>query len=378
MSELTLAALHRVSLAEGASSSSGMLFHKDSSTASAATQPAPLSRRLCWTECIIMLYSGQNLLLDIPVSILYEITKRLQVRSQCHLFLASSYLYSKWRLQILEEDHNWHFLSSCLDFLAHTSSDCISERTKCHVTAQCNTDLTKVCVCCPLPDGQFWYKSWSGPAEARSYSAGLYVWLTNDLRSSPTREFLLHKISGGLGLLRASMAWRVKPHANRYELQSAGQQLFDRLGQTRGFLKLVFDDTWEPTENDLYEMPSCLLITHYDGDWTIDGVVCILSPPKLDFDLMPRSIMSVEAKFYSKGVAKTVWGEDVAEAQERAEFDPSYEAKTAFAYEGNVEFTAPNADGSIQSGDYESSEPDWTGSESSFANDTSEDDDMQQ
>ncbi len=68
----------------------------------------------------------------------------------------------------------------------------------------------------------------------------------------------------------------------------------------------------------------------------------------------------------------------MAEAQEHAEFDPSYEAKTAFAYKDNVEFPAPNSDGSIQIGDYESSEPEWTVSESSFANDTSEDDDVQQ
>ena len=309
-----------------------------------------------------MLCSGQNLLLDIPVPILYEITKRLQVRSQCNLFLASSYLYSKWRLQILEEDHDWHFLSSCLDFLVQTSSDCISDRTKCHVTAQCDADLTKVCVCCPLPEGQFWYKSWSRPASSHHRT----FLLMHDLMSSPTQEFLFHKIAGGRGLLSASMVWRVRPRANQYELQSAGQQLFDRLKQTRGFLKLVFNDAWQPNDYDPYEMPPCLLIMHYDGGWTIDGVPCIRTPPKLDFDLMPRSFVSVEAKLYSKGVAKTVWDEDVAEAQKYAEFDPSYEALTAFAYRGNLEFT------------YESSEPEWTVSKSSFANDTSEDDDVQQ
>ena len=101
--------------------------------------------------------------------------------------------------------------------------------------------------------------------------------------------------------------------------------------QTRGFLKLVFDDNWEPNDYEPYEMPSCLLVTHYDAGWTIDGVQCILSPPQLDFDLTPRSIVSVEANFHSKGVVKTVRDEDVAEAQEHAEFDPSYEAKTAFA-----------------------------------------------
>ena len=311
-----------------------------------------------------MVCSGQNLLLDIPVPILYEITKRLQVRCQCNSFLASSYLYSKWRLQVLNEDHDLHFLSSCLDFLAQTSSDSISDGTKCHVTAQCDADLTKVYVCCPLPEGQFWYKSWSRPASSHHRT----FLLIRDLMSSPTQEFLLHKIAGGLGLLSASMVWRVRPRANQYELQSAGQQLFDRLKQTRGFLKLVLNDTWEINDDDSYEMPSCLLMTHYDGGWTIDGVPCILSPPKLDFDLMPRSIVSVEAKFYSKGVAKTVWDEDVAEAQNYAEFDPSYEALTGFAYKANVEFTDSD----------ESSEPEWTVSESGFANDTSEDDDVQQ
>ena len=319
-----------------------------------------------------MLYSGQNLLLDIPVPILYEITKRLNVRSQCNLFLASSYLYSKWRLQISEKDQDWHFLSSCLDFLAQTSSDRISASLTSHVTARCNADLTRVYVCCPVPEGLFWYKAWSGPAEARHYRT---VLLKCDLKSSPTQEFLLHKISGGLGLFSASMVWRVRPHADWYELQSAGQQLFNRLKQTRGFFKLVFDDAWEPNDYDPYEMPSCLLVTHYDGGWAIDGVQCIVSPPKLDFDLMPKSIMSVEAKFYSKGTARTVWDEDVAEAQEHADFDPSYESKTAFAYKGNVEFTAPNSDGSVQIGDYESSEPEWTVSDSNV---TSEDDDMQQ
>ena len=141
-------------------------------------------------------------------------------------------------------------------------------------------------MCCLLPEGRFWYKSWSGPPEARHHRT---ILLIRDLKLSPTKEFLFHKISGGLGLLSASMVWRVRPHANRYELQSAGQQLFKPLKQTRGFLKLVFDDTWEPNDYDPYEMPSCLLVTHYDAGWTIDGVQYILSPPKLDFDLMRRS-----------------------------------------------------------------------------------------
>ncbi|KAL0033389.1 hypothetical protein WJX77_007299 [Trebouxia sp. C0004] len=88
--------------------------------------------------------------------------------------------------------------------------------------------------------------------------------------------------------------------------------------------------------------------------------------------------MSVEAKFHSKGTAKSVWDEDVVEAQEHADFDPSYGSKTAFAYKGNVEFTAPESDGSIQTGDYGSSEHEWSVSESSFADDTPKDDDVQQ
>ncbi len=63
------------------------------------------------------MFTGRPYLLDLPLPLLLEVTKRLDVSSQRSLFLASSQLYSKWHLQIPEDDLEWHFLSWGLDTL---------------------------------------------------------------------------------------------------------------------------------------------------------------------------------------------------------------------------------------------------------------------
>ena len=60
------------------------------------------------------LLSGTCSLLDLPVSLLYEITKLLDMRSQSSLYMYSTQLYQKWHLQPPTLDPQWHFSSGVL------------------------------------------------------------------------------------------------------------------------------------------------------------------------------------------------------------------------------------------------------------------------
>ncbi len=60
--------------------------------------------------------AGRSALHDLPVTLLYEITRQLDLRSQQNLFMASSQLHSKWHLQISEPD--WQFFDWGLDLLS--------------------------------------------------------------------------------------------------------------------------------------------------------------------------------------------------------------------------------------------------------------------
>lgn len=90
---------------------------------------------------------------DLPETLLHEITKCLDVGSQRNLFRASAQLYKKWRLQISEENHDWHFLSYALNLLEQTAKGyCNMKFGHTFVQAFLRSTGRKADMCCQITD----------------------------------------------------------------------------------------------------------------------------------------------------------------------------------------------------------------------------------
>lgn len=73
------------------------------------------------------------------------------------------------------------------------------------------------------------------------------------------------------------------------------------------------------------------------GDlWRIDGVDCVASPPKLNFDYFPGATLKIQAEFYSQGTADALCIEDSLGLPRGLEYSPSDIEKINFAYKGNL------------------------------------------
>ena len=55
-------------------------------------------------------------------SLLYQVTRHLDLHSQRNLCLCSPQLYYKWHLQIALNDSVWQFIQSCTEIIAETMS----------------------------------------------------------------------------------------------------------------------------------------------------------------------------------------------------------------------------------------------------------------
>ncbi len=140
----------------------------------------------------------------------------------------------------------------------------------------------------------------------------------------PTKDHLFHRLVGGTDLVSASMrfiskqGWHgFKTSATWDEDKSLAQHVFTLLERNDGYLLLSLAECDIAAPN--------VMVTHRNAMWTIDGVQCIVSPPKLDFNTLPRGLSTVEAKIYSKGTAEDIWLEDTSAEQVGFEFDPGCE-----------------------------------------------------
>ena len=72
--------------------------------------------------------TGSCYLQDLPEHLLYQVTGLLDIYSQRNLFLCSSQLYSRWHLQIPDDNFVWRYIRSCIDLIAANVSSglCVS------------------------------------------------------------------------------------------------------------------------------------------------------------------------------------------------------------------------------------------------------------
>jgi len=227
-------------------------------------------------------------------------------------------------LQMSDEDGHWQFVSWCLDLLAQASCEDSCDLDTTYLRTRFSPGQITTHVFGHADPQSFRVRFWPKPLADRNHFCIFSAIPTTDL---------FHRLSGGPGLLSSvSMAFGSKDHTKWQDLKVLAATLFTHLQDYEGFLvvHLMNSDA----------VPAALMVTHRDSVWTIGHEDCIVCPPKLDFDMMPRNVSSVEARIYSKGSAEKTWLRDTLLASDGAEFDPEFKQKMDFAYIGNVDIEA--------------------------------------
>ena len=148
-------------------------------------------------------------------------------------------------------------------------------------------------------------------------------------KAKHAKEHLLRLCTNGPPLASCSIAFPAKASAGWQERKQLAQQIFAFLQHHEGFLVFCLAGDAED-----------LLVTHLAATWSIDHEACIVSPPKLDFDTLPTSVVGIKGRIYSKGSPQGMAFRDSFDASDGAEFDLECSEKVKFAYNGNVDIEA--------------------------------------
>ena len=283
---------------------------------------------------LLRLVAGNCSLQDLPDTLLYEISKCLDVVSQRNLFMASAQLYKKWRMQISEADHEWHFLSYALGLLAQMAAEgsCNMELDHTFVQACFGHAGHKADICGRIKSERAEFMMRVIPC-----NDGLLAACSRQARSIFsifTTDSALKRCTSAPPLTSANMALESKDPISQEELKALAEHFFSLLQNNDGFLVFLFAGD-----------AANLLVIHTEDGWTIDNEPCVVAPPALDMNAMPREVVGVRARFYSKG-SHAVSGfmsalhKDSFHASEGVDFDLACEAKVKFAYNHNVDIDA--------------------------------------
>ncbi|DBA73843.1 TPA: hypothetical protein ACH3X2_009591 [Trebouxia sp. C0005] len=153
--------------------------------------------------------------------------------------------------------------------------------------------------------------------------------------TSLTPQLLWRRFAAGPGLLSASMMFASTPALDWYKLKALAQKLFSLLCESEGFLLFYLPSVSTDTQPQ-----SSLLITHFYNSWTIDHQKCTVFTPELNFDKMPRDVISIEARIFSAGTEQAILLRSTYSACQCAHFTPNNQHKVNFAYNSNVDVDA--------------------------------------
>ena len=233
---------------------------------------------------------------ELPSTLLYAVTKNLDISSQRSLFLASLHLYRQWHLQVPEEDHEWRFLNWSLDVLAQISSQSG----------------------CDMRDGRTFINAYfsdidrqariSNPGQQRNNFAALLSSDDRDLdvdafvesllnptsvhQGLLTKEQLLKRCISSPGLDGSSIAFAEDNTVNQQELKALAHRLFSLLLKNEGFVVFRF------------VRHANLLVTHLQDGWKINLKPCSVNPPVIDLNAYTGErcdLWNVWGKLYSRG-----------------------------------------------------------------------------
>jgi hypothetical protein len=251
----------------------------------------------------------------------------MDIESQRNLFMVSSYLYSKWSMDVSQQDHNWHTLSSCIQLLEHTAAagSCDTDRTsiKAYLADQSTAQISRL----QQQNLFIVVVSQKGVKNSRRHPRTVWAGLTLQL--------LWRRLAASPGLLSASMTFASKPALDWHKLKALAQKLFSLLCESEGFLLFYLPSA--STDNHAL---SSLLITHFYNSWTIDHQKCVVFTPELNFDMMPQDVISIEARVFSAGTEQAVLLRSTYSACQCARFTPDNQHKVNFAYSSNVDIDA--------------------------------------
>ena len=302
---------------------------------------AMLSSALCWCgRCHddAVLFVGRSLL-DLPASLLSEITKHLDVCSQRNFFMTNSQLYSKWQLQIQPQDSDWHFLKRSLDILV-ASKDGDPQNLKATGIRVHSQKASWAQIAC-LPDQCAFMLDIKRRSSSRQQKEG--AWFHRKL----TSEQLWHKLasmprlSSATLLCKSQLVENAAAPEDQLQLKALTQGLFTLLLDFEGHLVVQLPSI---DEDNTVSGPD-LMIRHGGSSgpasWSMDYEPCISKPPALHWDCFPQQVRGVHAVFVSRNTPQDLWTDQYPHEETYAwcEFDPSV-MKTEFAYKGNVDINA--------------------------------------
>ena len=271
---------------------------------------------------------------ELPETLLYEIAKCLDVVSQRNLFMTSAQLYRKWHMQISEADHEWLFLSYALDLLVQVAVEGSCNMKLDHTFVQACFGHTghKADICGRIKDEQAEFMMRVIP-RIDCVSAA-YSMQSRCIFSIFTTDSALKRCISAPPLTSANIALESKDSISQEELKALAQHFFSLLQKHDGFLVFLFAGD-----------AANLLVIHTQDGWTIDNEPCMVAPPVLDMNAIPREVVGVRARLYSKA-SHAVIGfmsalhKDSFYASEGVDFDLECEAKAKFAYNHNIDIEA--------------------------------------
>lgn len=286
---------------------------------------------------------GACALHDLPMHLLYRITRDLDLRSQRNLFLCSSQLYSRWQLQV--PDHKgWQFVERGIKLLEAATLDKLCDYIS-HILLSVDSHNSG------LPGPTEWAITCTNKGQTPMFTLGCvpqFCLIPADVSSSQldtagqewsgmTQEQLWHRLTGAPNLLLANVTCHshtdLEPASD--ELKLFARQTFDLLCTSYGLLTISMsdlEDSPEDTDDDCH-----FLSVWHSADrqgspvWEIDGARCIVDPPNMRFNEMPKEVTAIQALLRSHPDF------DVAGP---CHFCPDRQVIHDFAYQGNVDIDA--------------------------------------
>lgn len=271
---------------------------------------------------------------DLPLHLLYRITRALDLKSQRNLFLCSSQLYSRWQLHV--PDHSgWQFVERSVELLEAATFGALCDSTS-HILLSA----------CGAPQ---WAITCNNKQQSPLFSLSLVPChrsgssdqdIPDQVWSGMTKDQLWHRLAGAPDLVSADMYCYSHPELvpASDQMKLFARQTFDLLRTCQGLLTVIMNGL-EGSPEETNEGCHSLQIAHATDPsglavWAIDNETCIVDPPNIKFDDMPEEVTAILACLYDHGAHV------VHVAQDNANFYPDSQVIHDFAYQGNVDIDA--------------------------------------
>ena len=274
---------------------------------------------------------------DLPLHLVYKITRTLDLRSQRNLFLCSSQLYSKWQLHV-PDDMQWQFVKHCVNLLGKAAAEGLCNASDSSISLNFGATLC-------------WYITCQDQQHSAQFNLKQVMPMVSDTTDGPfwsgmTKDQLWHRLTGAPNLASAEFSGNSNPELlpRSDGMKAFAQQTFEMLCTTKGLLLMYMkglEDSSEETEEGCHTLYIAHAADPRDPSknvlhWEVDGEDCIVDPPKIIFDDMPEEVSAIRAHCYSHK-PNLYQSTDI---QGLAYFNLESQVIHDFVYKGNVDIDA--------------------------------------